>query len=223
MNFRKTIPDLVEKLNPPSGEDCTHLLVRADGSLGGMTESGEFILSFQKKPWANINRICENAGNMETGGILIGYYSEDGTTAIVTETTGPPRDSSYGPTWFRRGFAGLRMILTQRWNGERRQYYLGEWHYHPREVVALSALDMVRMKRISENPRYQCCEPIMVIVGQVVGDLQLIRAFVFPNGRPPDEFRFLGLSDAGLTHASGSRISEVEAPSLTGIAKESEK
>jgi hypothetical protein len=55
MKIRKTIPSLTrrslyklaggvysaEKLNPPSGEDCTHLLVRADGSLGWCDEFGD--------------------------------------------------------------------------------------------------------------------------------------------------------------------------------------
>jgi len=55
MKIRKTIPSLdrrslghlqggvysAERLNPPSGADCTHLLVRADGTLGWCYADGE--------------------------------------------------------------------------------------------------------------------------------------------------------------------------------------
>jgi hypothetical protein len=54
MKIRKTIPSLTrrslsklaggvysaEKLNPPSGEDCTHLLVRPNGTLGWCDDDG---------------------------------------------------------------------------------------------------------------------------------------------------------------------------------------
>ena len=30
-----------DRLNPPSGDDCTHLLVRADGSMGWCDRYGE--------------------------------------------------------------------------------------------------------------------------------------------------------------------------------------
>ena len=51
---------------------------------------------------------CINAGVNETGGILIGHDSEDGSTAIVFEATvSPPASLSARPT-FQRGIKGLR-------------------------------------------------------------------------------------------------------------------
>jgi pyridoxal/pyridoxine/pyridoxamine kinase len=43
------------------------------------------------------------AARKETGGILIGYYSSDFQSAIITEVTSAPQDSSSGPCWFSRG------------------------------------------------------------------------------------------------------------------------
>ncbi|HGK3938641.1 TPA: hypothetical protein ACJ2OG_005083, partial [Klebsiella pneumoniae] len=51
---------------------------------------------------------CLKAGVNETGGILIGSYSEDSSTAMIVESTTRPADSLAGRTTFQRGVRGLR-------------------------------------------------------------------------------------------------------------------
>jgi hypothetical protein len=48
---------------------------------------------------------CREVEDCETGGILVGYYTESLDCAVVTAVSRPPRDSSAGPTWFYRGTA----------------------------------------------------------------------------------------------------------------------
>jgi len=123
------------------------------------TRCGGFALVINLKPQRQIDRECSRADQQETGGVLIGHYTEDESTAIVTEASGPPRDSSYGPSWFHRGVAGLKSVLARRWNGQQRTYYLGEWHYHPADFVEPSNDDLTQMRHISVSANYRCTLP----------------------------------------------------------------
>ena len=73
--------------------------------------------------------LCEQTAHLETGGILVGSYSADGAQAHVNEALGPPPGSQSTPTEFTRN-TGLGKALKRRW--PQQQYYLGEWHSHPR-------------------------------------------------------------------------------------------
>jgi hypothetical protein len=137
----------------------------------------------EKLVWQKMLRRCVEADSEETGGILIGFYSEDLTTAVVTDATAPPTDSNWGSTWFCRGIAGLRKLLADLWTNPRRLYYLGEWHYHPVAALSLSEKDIDEMKQISKSSRYRCSEPILVVVGRATTAGQPpCRVFVFPAG-----------------------------------------
>ena len=113
-----------------------------------------------------IDRMVEHiktANRYETGGIMIGTYSEDQRTAVVSEITGPTKDSRSGYTWFNRGVKGLKELLIRQW--EMKQYYLGEWHFHPKASPIPSFQDRKQMKAIAVSHHYHCPEPIMVIIG----------------------------------------------------------
>lgn len=125
---------------------------------------------------------CTKAGNKETGGIMIGRYSESLKGAVVSSITGPPPDSKAGKTWFERGVIGLRTILDRRFK-ESKTYYLGEWHFHPFATPTPSYQDRRQMKSIARDKKYNCPEPILLILG---GNPSLItpsiKVFVFPMG-----------------------------------------
>jgi hypothetical protein len=126
---------------------------------------------------------------METGGILVGRYTADELTAVVSEALPPPKDSAHGRSWFHRGVAGLRGLLVKRWESQVHTYYIGEWHYHPANVVEPSGDDLAQMYGINADPRYRCRQPVMLIVGQARnGDERPVRAFVFPRGQSHIEF-----------------------------------
>lgn len=125
--------------------------------------------------------LCENAGGHETGGILIGHYDSSRVRAVITEATARPVDSESGRFAFRRGKAGLRELLHQRWcHGS---HYLGEWHFHPGGSARPSFCDERAMVRISKSPRYECPEPILLIVGGSPPDSLDFSVTVFPRGR----------------------------------------
>lgn len=152
------------------------------GSELWVTNDGQYRVLFEPTAWQEIDVSCEASRNLETGGILIGYYSSDQTTATITRVSGPPTDSRRGRTWFRRGVAGLKDLLERHWNANYRQHYVGEWHFHPAVVVEPSNTDFEEMVQISTSPCYQCREPLMVIAGTRTASGRPLRVFVFPSG-----------------------------------------
>ncbi|MNS14450.1 hypothetical protein D3C72_460700 [compost metagenome] len=130
---------------------------------------------------------CLKAGLNETGGILIGSYSEDGSTAMIMEATTRPDDSLAGRTTFKRGVKGLRSLLHSRWKTG--LYYVGEWHFHPGGSPEPSGDDVESMTSIAATPHYQCLEPIMIILGGNPAGSYSLSASVFPRGDAPFRLR----------------------------------
>jgi hypothetical protein len=159
-------------------------------SLNWVTPCQGFALRIAAEAWQQIDRECGRSGEFETGGILVGHYTNDRSTAFVTEALLPPNDSTRSTNWFHRGVAGLRGLLAKRWKSEFRTFYIGEWHYHPARVVEPSGDDMAQMYTINADPLYQCREPLMIILGQGEnGGVRPVRAFVFPRGGSFIEFK----------------------------------
>lgn len=155
----------------------------------GRTSDGTYGLVIEEPALRELDRMCSAAGNIETGGVLIGRYSADLAVAIVQEATPPPADSRQGPSWFNRGVTGLREMLRRRWRSKERTYYLGEWHFHPASRVVPSTDDFTQMVQISHADEYRCREPLLVIFGASKGKegQRDVRAFVFPAGVSPVE------------------------------------
>ncbi len=149
-----------------------------------MEEYNEF-WSRDRKYGLNISRIlvreiyeyCNESGYLETGGTLIGYYNRSRDCAFVTAITPAPSDSRSGYSRFYRGFEGLQHLLDRFWV-DKREYYLGEWHYHPACQSDPSGLDNSEILRISRDRNYNCPEPILIIVSRAKNRGMNIRAYV---------------------------------------------
>ena len=85
----------------------------------------------------------------ETGGILIGRYSDDLSTAKVMSASGPGPRATFGPSSFTRQAFSLQARLDREFEAGR--YYLGEWHCHPGTNSAPSSQDIRQMKAISKS------------------------------------------------------------------------
>lgn len=154
----------------------------------GKTEDGTFAVELQATVLGALDRYCRDAGSVETGGILIGRYSDDLALAIVREATPPPTDSKRGRSWFVRGMSGLREMLGKRWRASERTFYVGEWHFHPANHVEPSGDDFAQMIEISRAREYDCKEPLLLILGaaQLEGQ-RIFRAFVCQADDAPME------------------------------------
>lgn len=155
----------------------------------GKTVDGSFAVVLEAPVLGALDRLSAGAGSLETGGILIGRYSDDLAVAIVREATPAPRDSRRGRSWFVRGVSGLRDMLGKRWRARDRTHYIGEWHFHPVAAIEPSADDFEQMLQISRDNGYHCKEPLLLILGtgQQHGQ-RVFRAFVCPAVGGPLEF-----------------------------------
>lgn len=136
---------------------------------------------FEKKAYSCLKEIVDKSVNFETGGIIIGYYDVSCQNAIITEITNAPEDSKSGRYWFHRGVFGLKKLLINRWKAKE-DYYLGEWHFHPKSSPHPSSIDISQMKQISNDKRYKCTEPLLLIVGEINGKLE-INLMLIINGK----------------------------------------
>ena len=125
---------------------------------------GRFGLSFLEDAVEELLKYCREAEDVETGGIIVGRYSEDRVTAVADRVTGPPPDSKHFFAQFLRGVQGLQELLNCVWSKRERQFYLGEWHYHPLPNPVPSADDIAQMREIANSKKYACPEPLLHVV-----------------------------------------------------------
>jgi integrative and conjugative element protein (TIGR02256 family) len=107
--------------------------------------------------------LMKSFDKVETGGIIIGKYTNNNTIAEIIFICGPPPDSKHGRYSFERGIIGLKDMLASLWLDG--YFYLGEWHTHPKASPSPSGTDLVQMIGISKAARYNCQEPILIILG----------------------------------------------------------
>ena len=136
---------------------------------------GRFRLVIADELVTKILEMCLASYPLETGGVLIGHYNETLDTAVATRATGPPPDSQRRRTAFYRGTQGLHELLRVLWS--KKEYYLGEWHYHPGSSPEPSAADFKRLQEIAESDDANCPEPILLVVGAN----HVVTAHVFPS------------------------------------------
>lgn len=117
------------------------------------------------------------ANGNETGGILIGRYSDRLDAAIVTRITGPTSDSVSKPRTFDRGVTDLADLLKVVW--DEGFYYLGEWHTHPGGNGVPSELDNQAMHEIAELASYKCPQPILMILSGDPKAAAMISCYVY--------------------------------------------
>ena len=151
------------------------------GQLVFEDSSQRFRVVIPEEVIKHIFGLCEASRGRETGGILIGSYSRDFATAHVGEATGPPRDSKSGWDWFHRGNDGLADLLRQKWHREPRTHYVGEWHFHTANVPWPSPQDKKQMRELARDGRYNCAQPLLIIVCPVQEKQWAVKCFVVPS------------------------------------------
>jgi integrative and conjugative element protein (TIGR02256 family) len=156
-------------------------------SLSFVSSSDSYTVTIEAEVLRKMVSDCIRAGAHETGGILIGKYSSDGSIALILEITSHPNDSISNSVTFKRGIIGLKELLAERW--DEGSHYIGEWHYHPGGSPEPSAPDMRAMRSIAKNSKYSCREPILIILGGNPPKVVELSATVFPANGPSVKLR----------------------------------
>ncbi|NCD03864.1 MAG: hypothetical protein EOM00_12915 [Clostridia bacterium] len=130
-----------------------------------------FTVKLKREVYSQMISYCGKSNPYETGGVLIGNYSTNQTTANIMQTTLPPMHSIHQKYSFHRRSTGLKIFFDQVW--DRGQYYLGEWHYHPNSSAGPSDTDLKQMLLLSNHKKLKCPEPILLIIGGNSKDWQI--------------------------------------------------
>jgi integrative and conjugative element protein (TIGR02256 family) len=148
--------------------------------FGHRNDLFEFYVLISRDSLKTARAECFKNPDRETGGILVGRYSEDRTTAYISGMLPPPLDSRRSRTWFIRGTKGLKELLSRIWKDES-TFYLGEWYYHPHSSPQPSLVDGISMRDVADDPNSQCTAPILLILGGDPADnAQPIYMAVYP-------------------------------------------
>jgi integrative and conjugative element protein (TIGR02256 family) len=149
-------------------------------SRKAQSADGRFAVEISGAVLEEMFRLCAGTYPKETGGVLIGHYSEDHKTAYVTDLVPAPSDSVLKRFSFIRGVRGLQQLLRRFW--PRRKYYLGEWHFHPDGAPSPSGTDSDQMRDIASALSYQCPEPLLVILGGNPPARVDLQSYIFTRG-----------------------------------------
>lgn len=100
----------------------------------------------------------------EFGGFLIGNYSADFQTLIISETILPNKYKST-KYLFERDTFGIDGKLKKFYAEKPSRYYVGEWHTHPDNLPIPSATDINAMNSIINHEKVLIKNPILLIIG----------------------------------------------------------
>jgi integrative and conjugative element protein (TIGR02256 family) len=100
----------------------------------------------------------------ETGGVLLGYWTEGGE-AVVTAATGPGPAASHSETEFIPDDDYQEQMIDEAYvDSGRRHTYLGDWHTHPYGGNLLSYKDRRTLQRIARHPEARAPIPLMAVL-----------------------------------------------------------
>lgn len=131
----------------------------------------------------SISSICLESYPNESGGFLVGRYSDDNCTAIVSSVIIPTSYSST-PVSYERDTNGMEPMWDQLY--EDGLIYLGEWHSHPNGDASYSCKDKQALINIANSKSVKITSPIMLIFGFSKTTIKQIRAYYFKDGKIVD-------------------------------------
>jgi integrative and conjugative element protein (TIGR02256 family) len=106
----------------------------------------------------------ERAFPLETGGILMGYATEN--ISVISTIIGPGPEAIHGPNSFAPDYDYHESEVARVYESSQRKWsYLGDWHSHPRQIHAsLSKKDIQTLRRIASFKEARVNRPLMLIV-----------------------------------------------------------
>lgn len=157
------------------------------------TRDARYRVELGEEVYRRLLDLCGESWPEETGGVLVGYYTPQCDTAVVTAVEPKGQRGLFRELWKRAGSS--------------RRHYLGEWHFHPRGAPWPSATDRLQMQEIADGP-YECPEPVLILVGGQL--LQAWEVGVWVFRRKQGELRLEAGPRAGPGQGAGPYISSEE-------------
>lgn len=109
---------------------------------------------------------ARRAAPHETGGLLVGYWSESGSEVVVVDATAPGPAAREESNSFTPDYDHDLQVIARRYaDSNRRHTYLGDWHSHPTSTAYLSPDDLDALRRIGRDERARAAQPLMIVLG----------------------------------------------------------
>lgn len=116
----------------------------------------------------------------ETGGILTGYWTADGT-CVVVGVVGPGPEAIHRRTSFTPDPLYHEEEIARIYESSARMHtYLGDWHSHPSAAAYLSRRDLRTIRRISVCANARAPNALMLVIGSGRMEQWELRAWVQP-------------------------------------------
>lgn len=112
----------------------------------------------------------------ESGGLLVGKYSTDHKTVIVTKAITPTQETTT-PTSYTRKTDGMEAIWKKLY--EEGLQYVGEWHSHPNGSPQYSTEDLNAMRGIYADEDVTISKPLLLILGVKDGKYCKNAAYIY--------------------------------------------
>ncbi|MDW7644815.1 MAG: Mov34/MPN/PAD-1 family protein [Desulfuromonadales bacterium] len=124
-----------------------------------------------KRIWINNNvyqEMLDEANDkapLETGGLLVGYFSRDNTEIVATGMVGPGLNAVHGECFFSPDEDYQREEMGRIYDEKDGQiFYLGDWHTHPSGPGILSGKDKKALRNIARFPDNYVDNPSMLVL-----------------------------------------------------------
>lgn len=146
------------------------------------SQCGRYTVSVTNSCFIKMLELSRQYFPKEIGSSLIGYYSNDGFDAYVLDIAPISSDSIAERFSLYRGIEELQNYFKKLFKTHRGQiYYIGEWHSHPKGAPITSGIDDDNQIQISNDPKTNCPESILVIVGGNFLEKPEMGIFVYPR------------------------------------------
>jgi integrative and conjugative element protein (TIGR02256 family) len=121
-------------------------------------------ISIYKSVLDFIKQVSTEAGELETGGVLIGHKINN-VEYVIVRASKPGPNAIRTQTKFEKDtdYCQKKLIDSFKELGEQ-GLYLGEWHYHPSGSNEPSGIDIKSLTEIATQENYRIDKPIMIIL-----------------------------------------------------------
>ena len=113
----------------------------------------------------------------ESGGFLVGYYSQDFMTLHITDFVLPQQQKS-SSFLFERSIIGIKEVFNKLFV-TKKYYYIGEWHTHPNGSSMYSQIDLKAMIEIATCETVNITNPILLIFSVSKNKLQDFSFYIY--------------------------------------------
>ena len=112
----------------------------------------------------------------EAGGLLVGRYSTDRKSVIVTKALTPTQETT-SPSSYTRKTEGMEPIWQKLY--EEGLQYIGEWHSHPNGNPKYSTEDLNAMRGLYSDEGVTISKPLLLILGVKDGGYIKNSAYIY--------------------------------------------